>query len=235
MILHRLHLNLRCREVRRDLADPYQMHATLCRAFSPSDTKCPAGTFLWRLEPEPGPQGSARLLVQSSVQPEWNRIPFRSWLVHEPEAPVDLRKALRLDTLTAGRRFRFRLRANPSTSMAGKRIGILQEPQQAAWLTQKGMGTEEHPGGHGFRLPSVSTFDPFQGCNQSEQIPQVAISQGQMLRSRSIKGREMSVFATLFEGQLEVVDPDRFRQALEMGIGHGKAFGLGLMSVVPLS
>jgi CRISPR system Cascade subunit CasE len=74
MLLHRLHLDLHCREVRRDLADPYQMHATLCRGFVPDDQKCPPGTFLWRLEPEAGPSGAARVLVQSHTSPDWSRI-----------------------------------------------------------------------------------------------------------------------------------------------------------------
>ena len=33
MFLHRIHLDPRCREARRDLSDPYQLHSTLCRAF----------------------------------------------------------------------------------------------------------------------------------------------------------------------------------------------------------
>lgn len=52
MFLHRIHLDPRCREARRDLADPYQLHSTLCRAFSKPDTKCPESEFLWRQEPE---------------------------------------------------------------------------------------------------------------------------------------------------------------------------------------
>jgi len=49
MHLHRIHLNPRCKRARGDLADPYQMHATLCRAFFPQETKSPPGALLWRL------------------------------------------------------------------------------------------------------------------------------------------------------------------------------------------
>ena len=41
MFLHRIHLDPRCREARRDLADPYQLHSTLCRAFSEPDCEVP--------------------------------------------------------------------------------------------------------------------------------------------------------------------------------------------------
>jgi CRISPR-associated protein, Cse3 family len=37
--------------------------------------------------------------------------------------------------------------------------------------------------------------------------------------------------AVLFTGYLKVTDADRFRTALEHGIGSGKAFGFGLLSI----
>ena len=69
MFLHRIHLDPRCREVRRDLSDPYQLHSTLCRAFSVPDKKCTEGEFLWRCEPETDPAGYPRILVQSLSDP----------------------------------------------------------------------------------------------------------------------------------------------------------------------
>jgi len=227
VFLHRLHLNLRSREVRRDLADPYQMHATLCRAFSPVEEKCPAGAILWRLEPESGFDGSARILVQTNLEPSWERLLPR-WLSHPPEHPVDLASRLALDALTPGQRFRFRLRANPSTSTAGKRIGLLQVEQQQAWLQRK--GAEQH----GFRIPRVQAFDAFTST-EAVPVPQVVISQEQMIRGRQQGGNLIQVFSVCFDGLLEVTEPARFREALSTGIGHGKALGLGLLSVVPAS
>ena len=75
MLLHKVYLDLRCREVRRDLADPYEMHATLCRAFSEPEQKCPEGAFLWRLEPENDSEGCPE---------SWCRVPrFLTGLVSE--------------------------------------------------------------------------------------------------------------------------------------------------------
>ena len=107
MLLHRLHLDLHCREVRRDLADPYQMHATLCRGFVPDDQKCPPGTFLWRLEPEASPSGAARVLVQGHTSPDWSRIEIQGWLAEQPAPGIDLHAKLSLAGLAAGRRFRY--------------------------------------------------------------------------------------------------------------------------------
>ena len=38
----------------------------------------------------------------------------------------------------------------------------------------------------------------------------------------------------LFSGTLTVTDPERFRQAFEQGIGKAKAFGFGLLQLVPI-
>jgi len=139
MLLHRLHLDLHCREVRRDLADPYQMHATLCRAFVPDDQKCPPGTFLWRLEPEASPSGAARVLVQGHTSPDWSRIAIQGWLAEQPAPGIDLHTKLSLAGLAASRRFRYRLRANPSVCRDGKRVGLLGLEDQRNWITRKGL------------------------------------------------------------------------------------------------
>lgn len=222
MLLHRIHINPRCREARRDLADPYQMHSTLCRAFSWPDRKCPEGEFLWRLEPEVGSDNLPRVLVQSRSQPDWFRINLPDWLA-QVEPAVDLAQRLRLDALKAGQRFRFRLRANPCVTRNRKRLGLLRLPEQEAWVGRKGEL-------HGFRLPEI----PSGRSQASEACPAVRVSQQQMLRGSQHAGNGIHVYAVLFDGVLAVTDPTMFRSALETGIGHGKAMGLGLLSVVPI-
>ena len=210
MLLHRLHLNLRCKEVRRDLADPYEMHSTLCRAFCPPEKKCPEGEFLWRLEPETDPVGNPRVLVQSRNSPDWSRIGIRDWLAMEPEPALDLASRLKLASLADGQRFRYRLRANPSVKRNGKRLGLLGMEEQINWLRRKGEA-------HGFSLETVH------------------ISQERMLSGKRHDGSEMRVFSVLLDGVLATKDTEKFREVIASGIGHGKALGLGLLSVVPMS
>ena len=50
MYLSKLTLDPRHLGARRDLADAYEMHRTLARAFAPDESSAPA-RFLWRLEP----------------------------------------------------------------------------------------------------------------------------------------------------------------------------------------
>lgn len=234
MLLHRIHLNLRCKDARRDLADPYQMHATLCRAFFPQDSKCPPGGLLWRLEPETDAAGRPRVLIQTHATPDWSRVPV-DWLapalsgMDDPVNPgIDLVQKLSLNTLVVGQAFRFRLRANPCKTVRGKRLGLVHPDAQYKWLARKGMQ-------HGFILPPPDTADYFDCLESSttRAYHDVRVSHEQMFSGRQHDGNVIRLYSVLFEGRLTVGDPRKFRSALEMGIGHGKMMGLGLLSVVP--
>ncbi len=224
MLLHRLHLNPRCREARRDLADPYQMHATLCRGFALAESRCPPGEFLWRLEPEAGQDGSPRVLVQSRSQPDWARISPPEWFALA-EPSVDLGARLTRDTLRAGRRFRFRLRANPCVTRNHKRLGLLHLVEQEAWLARKAAM-------HGFALPGLSGGV---AAGTPHERLDVRVTQEQMLSGRQHAGNGIRVFSVLYDGVLTVQEPEKLRLALETGIGHGKALGLGLLSLAPVA
>jgi CRISPR system Cascade subunit CasE len=223
MFLHRIHLNPRCREARRDLADPYQLHATLCRAFSPPEHKCPEGEILWRLEPETRSDGCPRVLVQSRTLPNWDGIGVKDWLA-EADPPIDLKSRLKLEDLTPGQRFRFRLRANPCVTRNGTRQGLLQLVDQEQWITRKGKL-------HGFTLPQLPAFD----LSEAERARvDVRISQERMLTGRQHNGNSIRIFSVLYDGVLTVTDVSAFAKVLQTGIGHGKALGLGLLSVAPI-
>jgi len=223
MFLHRILLNPRCREVRRDLSDPYQLHSTLCRAFSPPDRKCPSGDFLWRLEPETGPKGYPSILVQSSTMPDWEGIAVKGWLTKADPA-IDLRDRLNIHRLQMRQKYRFRLRANPCVCRNGKRLGLFRAEEQETWIQRKGQL-------HGFELPKLTAFDL---SESSKKRVDVRISQEQMVRGKQHSGNHIRIFSVLYDGILSVTEPDSFRNALQSGIGHGKVMGLGLLSVVPL-
>lgn len=211
MLLHKILLDLRCKEARRDIADPYEMHSTLCRAFSPSDKKCPEGAFLWRLETEQNnDRVMAKVLIQSRELPDWQRITPAKWFGEAPVKALNLEEKLNLQTVNKGMKFRYRLRANPSVCKNRKRFGLFAEIDQLTWINRQGER-------NGFTL--ITT-------HRSEE---------RMLTGKSRTDYPIRVFSVLYDGVLAVQDPELFYQAIKNGIGHGKAMGLGLFSVVPIS
>jgi CRISPR system Cascade subunit CasE len=211
MLLHKIELNLRCKEVRRDVADPYEMHSTLCRVFSVEEQKCLSALFLWRLEPETTVQGMPKVLIQSAQLPEWSRIGVDDWFVQEPSDPIDIKQKLKLspDMLSSGIRFRYRIRINPCVRRNGKRIGLYKHEEQDAWLMRQGEK-------NGFIPVTIHR------------------SQERMLDGKRRSGEPIRVFSVLYDGVLKVTEPELFIKAVSYGIGHGKALGLGLLSIVPI-
>jgi CRISPR system Cascade subunit CasE len=208
MFLYEVVPDPRSRDARRDLADPYQMHATLSRAFSEPESKCAAGEFLWRQEAWVGHYGRFRLLVQSRSRAKWEHLPH-SWLERKPREGISVVDSLSPGSNLEGSLYRFRLRANPSICKNGKRIGLMKQVEYDAWLIRQ--GTQ-----HGFQVLS--------SCPSQELL----------VTARQHSGNSISAFTVLFDGVLAVVDPHRFLNALSNGIGRAKALGLGLLSVHPL-
>ena len=223
MYLSRIHLNPLCKEVRRDLADPYQLHSTLCRAFCGPEEKCPPGEILWRMEPERESAALPCLLVQSRSLPDWSKIGVHGWL-SKADPAIDLAARLNLDALGTGQRFRFRLRANPCVTRQGKRLGLLRTQEQEGWIVRKGEL-------HGFTLPPGAVFDFSEPASGRVDV---RITQEQMIRGKQHSGNPIRIYSVLYEGILTVSEPEKIKDALCSGIGHGKAMGLGLLSVIPV-
>lgn len=228
MYLSRLILNPRSRRVQRELANPYELHRTLLRAF-PADSvhinredRAAAGV-LYRLDLLP-PYQELVLLVQSQMAPDWS-----FFLLDEaagylrPADPFgEENPAVKARELTfqPGQILQFRLRANPTKRLSaargdkGKRVGIYQPQEQLAWLQRK---MEQG----GSRLLDV----------QSSRDEKIAV-EGAI--QRGAERHKLELFAVQFDGILQVTDPAAFLTTIQAGIGSGKAFGFGLLSVAPV-
>lgn len=234
--LSRLILDTRSSQVRRDIGDCHQLHRRLMRAF-PDIEATPAARahlgILYRTEAMPQEPRLLRVLVQSSVAPDWSRLPA-SYLGPAPDDrgnPAIRNVDEEYQRLVNGLQIRFRLRANPTRRISranteqaekwrGKRVEIRDEAEQLAWLARKG---EQG----GFRLLNVASVP---------DMPDVRSSMQEKVRGKrpehpDAPARQLRFGAVLFEGHLEVTDADRFRNTLQSGIGSGKAFGFGLLSI----
>lgn len=215
MYLSRLILNSECREVRRDAHVPYEMHRTIMRAF-PDRLEDSQERVLFRLEAEPADGGGLFLLVQSWTWPDWaalleTRQPDYLLPLALCPSRVDRNPAvMRFDPqFRTGQVLAFRLLANPTTKIDGKRRGRYTDGLQLEWLDRKAEGA-------GFRV--VSAHISGKGMAFS-RIP----DEGKTHRAR--------FFGVQFDGILQVTEPERLAETVRRGIGSGKGFGFGLLSL----
>jgi CRISPR system Cascade subunit CasE len=179
--------------------------------------------FLFRIDPSI--LGRAIILVQSAVKPDWDYA-FQN-AGHLLAAPAEVKL---FDTQFAtGQRLRFRLAANPTRRLSkhsrerdgkavaekwvGKRVPVPYD-QLVDWLAEWRAHPDEPPG---FRIDKDST----------------TIHGGYIYLNKGANGSGNRLRSVRFDGVLEVTDPERFRATLFHGIGPGKAFGFGLLSVAP--
>ena len=212
MYLSRLILNPRNRRVQKEVADPYQMHRSLMRAF-PDDLEAGTERVLFRLDSSPR-TGTLAVLVQSLTQPDWSWVAepgARGYLVPTGE-PNPAVKSFDLH-LAPGQVLAFRLRANPTVKRTvdgkKKRMGLYREEEQIKWLERKAEQS-------GFRVLSART--------SSQETVGGCIHDGD-------NTHKLRLFSVQFDGLLQVIDSDRLRESVQCGLGSGKGLGFGLLSL----
>lgn len=184
-------------------ANPYRIHQRLKIACE-GDPR-----LLFRVE-ETDP--IVKILVQSHHEPDW-QLAFSRFPVLLKE--VEYRHFE--PRLSAGGRYRFRLLANPTVKKTVKesdqdrktRLGLLKEPEQLAWLQRKLSDC-------GAKLNEYLIIP--RGLQYSHKNP-------------SKDSARQTHLAVLYEGILEVLEPEKLLKALETGIGPAKGYGFGLLSL----
>lgn len=129
--LSQLVLNPRSRQVKSELADPYEMHRTIAKAFGDADGEFASARCLFRVD-DSG-DDPPTVLVQSKTQPDWSALTADpNYLMASPRVkPLSV-------SVSAGQRLSFRLLANPTVCREGKRHGLETEEDQIGWLKRKG-------------------------------------------------------------------------------------------------
>lgn len=215
----RLSMAFPSRELKED--DPQFL-----KPFNPASFEKPK--FLFRIDR--GVRGDATrtaILVQSELEPDWDYT-FQNapglvecWQSRPLTLPISL-----------GASFRFRLLANPTVKRDGKRFPCWFpnedernrkekrdfEQTCRTWLDRK---AEQH----GFKIRSVT-------------IERTGFKQGlkhDYSEDRKQDEHKLKLATVEFNGQLEVTDAIKFPDAIVNGIGSGKAFGCGLLSVLPMT
>ena len=163
------------------------------------------------------------LLVQSNTEPDWIKLPKGYILENEGNKEFIIKniEALLLK-ITKNSVFRFKLRANPTQKKFDKeskkaiRIPLVNDHDQIEWLKRKGKL-------HGFRILSLN-----------QNIPNTSVREEMIYHGKKRENNHvhtLTFYSIVFEGLLGVLDEEKFRVALKKGIGSGKGFGFGLITL----
>ena len=204
MYLSRILLDTANRNTLRALTAPQKLHGALESSFSGARER-----RLWRID---NLNGGLYILLLSEEKPELSAF-CRQFCRTADDAQTKQYDRL-LARITAGSTWHFRLTANPVKSQKmennrGKVLAHITTDYQKEWLLT-------HCEKHGFRL-SEDSFD---------------VTQSKWYQFYKSDRNRVSLLAVTFEGTLEVTDAELFRQALCAGIGRGKAYGLGMLTVM---
>lgn len=216
MYLSRVMLDITRRDTMLALQNPAMFHGAVEQAFEPR-----TGRLLWRLDT----LGERRcLLLLSAEKPRLNDLAAQFGTKEPPETrdydPL-------LGRIAAGSRWQFRLHANPTYSSKSKdgrgkvhactlvrmpenyKPGMPEPKTQIGWLMRqaeaRGFAAEE------------DAFD-VTGTRWYTFIKKT--------------GERVRLLGVTYEGMLTVTDAEKFREALLDGIGRGKAYGMGLLTVM---
>ena len=206
-VLSCLRLNLAVRECRADLRNVLPMHQRVMSMFPHAAAGSDRRTFgvLWRAETS----GMPMLLLQSPEVPDFSVLPDR-YAIYE-HANIDRR----LFKLRNGQIIRYRTLASPTRDSNDGglcRTDAVPVREPAEWW----QAVSAQAG-----LAGISTAVPGRVPARPLRIPG--------------DGRLVHVCAAWFNGLAEIVDADRVRAAAKGGVGGAKAWGCGLLTVVPLT
>ncbi|MGW2654411.1 type I-E CRISPR-associated protein Cas6/Cse3/CasE [Streptomyces sp. NPDC001478] len=212
---------------RRLTGSPQRLHAAVAAAFPPPPGGQTTGhRVLWRLEEK---DNQPTLLILSPTPPDLTHLVEQAgWpRLATPDAPGwDTRPYTPLlEHLHTGMRLRFRLTANPTRAVhrpgrRGVRTALTTPADQIQWLLDRAAAA-------GFTIPVDKGISSAGTC--------VTVSATRALRfprtTNSGARREVHLRTATYDGLLDVVDPDALRRTLTDGIGHGKAYGCGLLTL----
>lgn len=207
MYLSRIRLDTGKRNTVIALSNPQRFHGALESAFMGERKR-----NLWRVD---NLGDELYLLILSQDRPELSDVVKQFGYdgeLFETKAYEPL-----LDKIVNGSRWQFKLTANPTKRIKkgngdvprGKVKALISVDQQEQWLSN-------HADAYGFELKPGD----------------FRVTRNHTYTFKKQGKRRVSIFSVTFDGVLTVVDSEKFLSALTSGIGRGKAYGNGLLTVV---
>ena len=223
MYLTRMWINPRRRKTPLMLTNRQMMHAAVESAFSPEAHDSEQATRpLWRIDRD---GDRIALYILSPQRPSLAHLQEQvGWEEEKTWATMDYAPLLR--QIQKGDRYAFRLAANPvrivTENGKKKRCHHVTVAQQLQWLLDRAaqMGVEFAP-----LAPDKSS--------DGNPEPSVKVTNRQLSRFKR-RNSHISLSVVQFDGLLTVTDPEKLRGILTDGLGRGKAYGCGLLTLAPI-
>lgn len=229
---------------RRAVRNPHVVHGMVLAGLPGDPT---TQRVLWRLETT-NPH-RPELLILTETKPDWTHIVEQAGWPHADGGQFDIRDYTPLFThLATGREFAFRLTARPVENTTkpdklmpdqqrqlengrtrGFRIPHRTAAHQLDWLLHR-------TASWGFEIPLARTGPPAPDLPPEAQPPRdvrISARDTRTFRKNS-HGKPVVLVTATFDGRLRVTDPDLLRDKLLSGLGPGKAYGCGLLTLAPL-
>lgn len=219
MFLTRFHLDPRSRVGVRAMEDPQRLHAAIYGAMPTQTVVVRQGLArpLWRMDRDD--PAEPLLWIVSPERPKLDAFADEAGRVVDGAVYESRPYEALLDRLDAGQVYAFRLGANAvhsgrrsPDSPDTQRFAHVTPSKQVSWLSTRAES-------HGFLLRRSLTGDP-----------DVAVT-GRRRSAFWRDGHRVTIVVTEFGGHLEIRDPEALRRTLTEGIGHGRAYGCGLLTL----
>lgn len=213
---------------------PYELHQILWKGFTGLKRGEAENRFLYRHQET---ENRHSILVQSATQPDW------SFLADEAEGTTAEMRPFNTNAIDNGDRLNFLLRANPVVYRKHpggitKRIAVGSDRRRLAEM--RGVDKEDLPSREQLltdwltRKGDTGGFTIERG-EEDRILCDVGPNMDIVLRKPEQKQDDRVTLTTVdFSGVLRVTDAKAFAETLRRGIGRGRAFGCGLLSVARL-
>lgn len=209
MYLSRVEVNMKNRALLQGLAVPHFLHAAIESCF-----KGPRQRNLWRLD---NIGEKYYLLIISQEETDFS--PLKEKYGFDDGEPVEQTVSLNklFEKLDTGQKWRFRLCANPTKSKkiegsrARGKVYAVKPSEVKQWLIDRANR-------NGFSV-SMDSFD--------------VLTSGwkYFYKGNKSKNMRVSLYTVTYEGILEITDVGLFKEVLTKGIGRGKAYGCGMLTI----
>lgn len=189
------------------MTDAYSLHRVVYSLFSDIRTETEKHSHIQSgivYADQGGDVQSRKVLIVSNRQPAIQVAGQYGKVISKPIS----------DSFLSHSHYRFKVQVNPvrKDKASGKRVAVKGRIDTAQWFLQRATNS------WGFEV------DP-----HTLQVDAIEV-----LQFQDKSGRHVTLGKAHIQGQLRVTDLPQFHHSFQNGIGKGRAFGCGLLQIVPL-